>query len=269
MKDILITGNSGYIGSHLTKLLETKYNVYGLDLNWPQIKAKEHYIVDIKKHFIVHKEFDTVIHLAALVNVSESQKYPIKYYTTNLNGTLKVLQNTRYNNFIFASTGAAEYCESAYAISKRAAEDCVKSYCDKYTIFRFYNVIGSSGIKPTNLDGLFYNLLNTKESNKFTIFGTDYDTEDGTAIRDYVHVDEICNSIALAIDTPSNKTENLGHGTGYSVKQIVEKFKEVNKVDFKIELGDRRPGDLPISVLQYPSSYMQKTHSIEQLLSAI
>ena len=241
MKKILITGNSGYIGSHLTKMLENDYEVYGLDINSPQVEPKVHYKMDIRKMIDVYDEFDAVIHLAALVNVGESEKMPISYYITNLTGTMNIVNKIKTKNFIFASTGAAEGCASAYGISKRAAEDVVREYCTNhretpYTIFRFYNVIGSTVVAPTNPDGLMYNLMKAKETGEFTIFGNDYDVSpDGTCVRDYIHVDEICAALKLAIEKPSNSVECLGHGVGYTVKEIVSMFQQVNDCDFDVK----------------------------------
>jgi UDP-glucose 4-epimerase len=273
MKYILITGNSGYIGSHLTKLLSQNdnYRLFGLDLVEPNIPVSGHYSLDIRKpEQLPTSQFDCVIHLAALVNVGESERDPKSYYDTNLIGTMNVLNKIHTKNFIFASTGAAEKCESAYGISKRAAEDVVRQHCTKnsidYTMFRFYNVIGSDGIKPTNPDGLFYNLIKAIDTKEFTLYGNDYNTSDGTCIRDYVHVLEICNAIDLAIKTPSNTLENLGHGKGNSVQQMVDLFKKVNNVDFTVINGPRRKGDIETSVLDNPSKYMKNLFSFEQLL---
>lgn len=273
MKKILITGSSGYIGSHLTKLLEKDYEVYGLDKNLPKLAPEQFYHCDINRQFSLDEEFDAVIHLAALVNVGESERIPIQYYITNVNGTMNVLNKVKAKNFIFASTGAAEGCQSAYGISKRAAEDVVREYCTQhrptpYTIFRFYNVIGSEGFAPTNPDGLMYNLMKAPETGEFTIYGTDYDvSEDGTCIRDYVHVMEICDAIKTAIEKPSNKIECLGHGVGYTVKEMVNLFCKVNDVDFMIKSGPRRKGDLPSSVLKDVSPYMRNLYTMEQLLN--
>jgi UDP-glucose 4-epimerase len=271
MKKILITGNSGYIGSHLTKMLETDYEVYGLDFRAPQHPVKNHYHIDIRKQFAVEEEFDCIIHLAALVNVGESEKYPLTYYITNLNGTMNVINKIKTKNFIFASTGAAQDCESAYGISKRAAEDVVREYYTQhkptpYTIFRFYNVIGSDGFVPTNPDGLMYNLLKARETNEFTIFGNDYNTRDGSCVRDYVHVNEICDALKYAIENSSNQVECLGHGVGRTVTEIVDMFKKVNNVDFEVKIGPRRKGDIESSVLENVSPYMQNLYTMEELL---
>lgn len=275
MKKVLITGNSGYIGSHLSKMLADSYEVYGLDINVPQTdRLKDWYNIDIRKLFTIDQEFDAVIHLAALVNVGESEQQPISYYITNLNGTMNVINKIKTKNFIFASTGAAAGCESAYGISKRAAEDVVREYCTihnpkDYTIFRFYNVIGSDGFAPTNPDGLMYNLMKSKEKGEFTIFGNDYDTRDGTCIRDYVHVNEICDALRSAIEKPSNQIECLGHGVGYTVAELVTKFREVNNIpniNLLTKIGPRRKGDLAVSVLDNVSPFMKTLYTLEQLL---
>lgn len=272
MKKILITGSSGYIGSHLCKLLEKDYIVHGLDIRDPQHPVKEFNQIDINRLFTTEIEYDAVIHLAALVNVNESERIPIQYYITNLNGTMNVINKIKTKNFIFASTGAAELCESAYGISKRAAEDVVREYCTyhrpmPYTIFRFYNVIGTDGYQPTNIDGLMYNLIKAIDTDEFTIYGKDYEqSPDGTAIRDYVHVNEICYALKVAIEKPANKIECLGHGVGYTVREIVDKFQEVNNVDFDIKYGPRRPGDAAVSVLEDVSNYMTNMYSINELL---
>lgn len=274
MKKVMITGCSGYIGSHLSKMLAGRYIIHGLDVKEPIVPVHKFYKVDINKLFTIPDQtepYDAVIHLAALVNVGESEKMPIMYYITNLNGTMNVLNKVPSKNFIFASTGAAVACESAYGISKRAAEDCVVEYCTKhnpkdYTMFRFYNVIGSDGIKPTNPDGLMFNLMQAPSKGSFTIFGNDYQTKDGTCMRDYVHVNEICNALMTAIEQPANGLENLGHGFGMSVTDMVKAFKKVNNVDFEVIYGPRRKGDIPVSILQNPSKYLKTMYEFEDLL---
>jgi UDP-glucose 4-epimerase len=273
-KKILITGSSGYIGSHLCELLGEQYEVHGLDVVDPHVPLNEFYRCDIRKPFLVPGdiEFDAVVHLAALVRVGESEQKPISYYITNLNGTMNVINKIKTKNFIFASTGAAQDCESAYGISKRAAEDVVREFCTNhretpYTIFRFYNVIGSTVVAPTNPDGLMYNLMKARETGEFTVFGNDYDvSSDGTCVRDYVHVNEICDALMQAIEKPSNSVESLGHGVGYTVQEIVDLFQKVNDVDFEVKYGPRRKGDIASSVLEDVSPYMRNLYTLEELL---
>jgi len=271
VKKILITGSSGYIGSHLTHLLKNEYEVHGLDIVLPKIDPHTFYHCDINRTFILEEEFDCVIHLAAKVNVGESEQHPIMYYITNLNGTMNILNKVKTKNFIFASTGLAEKCVSAYGISKRAAEDVVREYCTQhnnidYTIFRFYNVIGSTVVPPTNQDGLMYNLIKAINTGSFTIFGNDYNTVDGTCERDYVHVLEICEALKVAIDKPSSNIECLGHGIGRTVYQMSCIFQDTNQVEFEVKYGPRRKGDIESSVLQNVSPYMKNLYSVKQLL---
>ena len=274
MKKILITGCSGYIGSHLSKMLANDYEVHGLDIEEPQAPLNEFYRCDINRPFTIPGdiEYDSVIHLAALVRVGESEHIPIKYYITNLNGTMNVVNKIKTKNFIFASTGNAQDCSSAYGISKRAAEDVVREYCTRhkqqdYSIFRFYNVIGSDGYEPTNPDGLMYKLIEARDTGVFTIYGNDYDVSviDGTCIRDYVHVNEICDALKQAIEKPSNSIECLGHGVGYTVQEIVDLFQKVNECSFDVKYGPRRKGDLPSSVLTNVSPYMRNLYTMEEL----
>lgn len=273
---ILITGNSGYIGSHLTKLLSTRpdLELYGLDRNKPIIPVKEHLYNDITMpgYFVWTQdfEFDCVIHLAAEVAVGRSVLNPILYYKTNTLGTLRVLQDLKFKRFVHASTGSAGPMNNPYGISKRAAEQIVDQYCQEnsipFTTFRFYNVTGTDGIDPTNPDGLMWNLMNAQKTGKFNLFGDDYNTEDGSAVRDYTHVNEICKALETAIDKSTNQIENLGHGVGTTVKQMIDLYKKVNNCDFEVNVCPRREGDLERSVLDNPSPFMQKLYTMEDLL---
>jgi len=280
MKNILITGSSGYIGQHLVKHLKScGYNVYGIDIEnrWNDYLLPKEFMTfnlcyDLQNWLFNLNdwpyEWDAVVHLAALVRVNESVEKPTEYYNTNINSTIKILEEIECKNFIFASTGAAENPISPYALSKRCAEDIVREYRkDKdYTIFRFYNVIGSDGTRPTNPDGLFYNLLEAEKTHRFKIYGQDYNTPDGTAIRDYVHVMDICRSIELAIEKSANGLENLGTGIGYSVKEIARAFFKVNGINCNVEYLPRRSGDAEKTVLDKPSTYMIQSYTLEQLV---
>jgi UDP-glucose 4-epimerase len=276
MKKILITGNSGYIGSHLTQLLSKQPNLelYGLDRNIPQLPVKEQARNNITMpgYFPWTKkfEFDCVIHLAAEVSVGHSVTNPILYYRTNTLGTLRILQDLKFKRFVHASTGSAGPMNNPYGISKRASEEIVDQYCREhnipFTTFRFYNVTGSDGIKPTNPDGLMWNLMNAQKTGVFNLFGDDYNTEDGSAVRDYTHVNEICCALEQAIDSSTNQIENLGHGVGTTVKQMTELYKRVNNCEFEVKVCPRRDGDLERSVLDNPSLFMQKLYTMEDLL---
>ena len=288
MKKVLVTGCSGYIGQHLCAWLKgNDYEVWGMDMKFPSDTASKY--IDEYRHADIRSEndliagswkdieFDAVVHLAALVQVGESVNNPTSYYETNVQGTINLLRQLSYKNFVFASTGAASTLPfSPYSLSKLAAEQCVREslYDTPYTIFRFYNVIGSAGFEPTNPDGLFYNLRKAEKTGTFNLYGDDYNTPDGSAIRDYVHVIEICYALELAIRKPSCVpgadiqpfVENLGHGKGYSVKEIIAAYKEKNNAHFNVVVQPRRDGDLEKSVLSDVSPYMTQLYLLNELV---
>jgi len=273
MKKILITGNSGYIGSHLCDMLlqSNEYIIHGLDKKIPQVALSKHYYQDIRDDsWEMTDEYDCVIHLAAEVAVGRSVLNPILYYSTNTIGTLNVLKNIKTNRFVHGSTGSAGPMNNPYGISKRGAEDVVKQYCTDnsipFTTFRFYNVTGTGGFDPTNPDGLMWNLMNAHRTGIFNLFGDDYKTSDGSAVRDYTHVNEICNALVLAIEESTNQIENLGHGVGTTVKEMINLYKQVNNCDFEVRVCGRREGDLERSVLDNPSKFMTKMYTMEDLL---
>ena len=274
---VLITGNSGYIGSHLTQFLLNKRSdleLYGLDKSKPIVPIERFSWNDITMPGYIkwqtdNIEFDCVIHLAAEVGVGRSVLNPILYYKTNTLGTLRILQDIKFKRFIHASTGSAGPMNNPYGISKRSAEEIVDQYCKErsipFTTFRFNNVTGSNGIAP-RADGLFAKLIQAQETGVFNLFGDDYNTQDGSAVRDYTHVEEICQAVDQAINRSTNQIENLGHGVGTTVKQMIEIYKKVNNCDFEVVVCPRRAGDLESSVLGIPSPFMQKLYTMEELL---
>jgi len=277
MKKILITGSSGYIGRHLAALLavyEDDYHLTGVDKMWRKQLCHEFIGHNILENSEINGEYDTVIHLAGLVNVGMSMQAPMEYYRNNVIGTLNMLERVSYKHFIFASTGAATDPASPYGMSKFVSEQLVRQYCKlnnkKCTIFRFYNVIGTNGYEPTNVDGLMYNLMKAKETGLFHLYGIDYDMlPDGSAIRDYLHVTEVCLAIKFAVDTPTSNSliENLGHGKGHSVLEMVNAFKKANNCDFGVKIMQRREGDVAKTVLDDVSSYMPLANiTIEEML---
>ena len=278
---IAITGSDGYIGQRLVeKLKDTEHELLLIDMNEDhrhpaggnEVKhraSKTYWNIrntpihgGLPWHWIM---FDCVVHLGGLVKVGESVKRPWDYYDTNVNGTKKVIEAFRDAKFIFASTGAAFDPTSPYARSKVAAEDIVKEMCDEYTIFRFFNVGGGT---PTNPEGLYAATMNACESGTFTIHGNDYNTKDGTCVRDYVHVDDLCDAIINAIHEPGANSdyEPLGSGKSHTVKEYLETYQEKYGKQFDIVYGDRRPGDLPVSEVPFVSEFMTPKKTLEDIV---
>ena len=259
---IAITGSNGYIGSTLVgKLRDTDHDIYSIDINDWDIRTTP--MQDGLPHHWL--SFDVVVHLAALVKVGESVKKPWDYYNTNINGTQKVITHFPDAKMIFASTGAAFDPTSPYAKSKVAAEDLIKNQCKDYTIFRFFNVGGG---KPSNPEGLYAATIKACESGIFTIYGNDYNTKDGTCVRDYVHVDDLCDAIIKAIYEPGAMTEYepLGSGKSYTVLEYVNAFLEENGPKFKVKFGPRREGDNESSEVPFMSKFMNPQKTLKDIV---
>jgi UDP-glucose 4-epimerase len=283
MKHILITGGAGYIGKHLsTYLINHGYYVDVIDRKPDdgELSLLNRYIhQDILDHNQIRAEYDTVIHLAALVQVGGSRLAAMDYYRTNVVGTMNMLERIDYDNFIFAST-CQVYGPHVYGHSKHIAEGIIRQYTTlndkKHTIFRFGNVVGRDyDFNPTNMDGLMYNLMKAKETGTFNLYGDDYDTNDGTPERDYLHVMEVCQAIQKSIERPSCVPgaeiqpifEYLGHGKLYSVNECINAFKQINNCDFDVVIKPRRVGDVPSVLTKDVSAYMpQNIYTLERMM---
>ncbi len=232
--------------------------------------------MDIKKiNLIINKNnIDSIIHLAAVLSVGESQKNPKKYERINVKGTknlLAAMKNTNVRNFVFSSTcavysdGLKKVSEnsnlkptSVYGKTKLKGENLIKNFCKKnkinFGILRFFNVAGASDtgkIGQINKgDQLFKNLsLETGKKNPiFKIYGTNYKTKDGTCIRDYIHVSDISElhfKVLKKIDkTKKSKILNCGYSKGISVKEVINEFKKYCNKNLKILEHPRRSGDM-------------------------
>ena len=254
---VAVTGANGYIGQEVIKQLSKKEGIKVLPLDiedWDIRRPAQDIDPDV----------GVVIHLAGLVKVGESVARPTAYYYTNVVGTKHVIDAFPNAKFIFASTGAAYDPTSPYARSKLMAEDIVQELCPDYTIFRFFNVGG--GI-PTNPEGLYAATQRAVDQGSFTIFGDDYDTADGTCVRDYVHVQDLCAALVSAVGQPGSKTiEPLGSGRSYTVKEYVDAWLLVNGKLFNIEFGERRPGDNEKSEVPFVSRFMVPTKTIYDIV---
>ena len=274
---VLVTGCSGYIGSHLCKLLSKDPNIelYGLDKSVPVHTSLNFDLQNINwtnywSHEINTTIFDCIIHLAAEVSVPRSVGNPIPYYQTNVVGTLNLLSKIRTKKFIYGSTGSAAHLSNPYSVSKKAAEEIVEQHCKthsiEYSIIRLNNVLGSDSL-PIRKDTILAHLINSIETKSFMIYGTDYDTKDGTCERDYTHVIDVCEGIKRVINSSSNQLEEFGTGQATTVKEVVEGFQKLNHCDFKIIPMPRRPGDVARSVVKTPSKFFKPNLNITEMLS--
>ena len=300
MKNIFVTGCSGYIGSHTSvELLENGYNVIGLDNfsnSKPVVLDKIFEITGKKITFyegnmldknILNKIFsentiDAVIDFAAFKSVGDSTKKPIEYYINNVSSVLTLLDVMKeYNvkNLIFSSSATVygerkimpitEECKignttNPYGTSKLYVEGILQ---DLYTsdnswnicIFRYFNPVGAHkssliGEDPTGIPANlmpFISKVAIGEIDCLNVFGNDYDTEDGTGVRDYIHIMDLAKAHINGLKKLENDKKgmhiyNLGTGKGVSVLEMINTFEKVNNVKINYKITERRPGDIAV-----------------------
>jgi UDP-glucose 4-epimerase len=281
---ILITGGAGYIGSHITEsLIDRKYNVIILD----NLKTGHKRLINQKANFIkgdinnkklvnnIIKKYNiqTIIHLAAYLNIGEAEKNNLKYWNNNVKGTenlLSACKKSNIKNFIYSSscsiygniTGsvnerAKPNPHGYYSYTKFKGEELIKKYAKKskykYAILRYFNVAGASSsgkIGQIESHGqLIKNIAiqSLKKNPVIKIFGNNYPTRDGTCIRDYIHVSDLADIHIAGLEyLEKNKKSfilNCGYGKGYSVQEIVNIFKKIKK-NLTVKYQKRRPGDI-------------------------
>lgn len=336
---ILVTGCAGYIGSIICQtLIQENHSVIGLDnlstgfrKNIPQaVKFYEGDIADtalLKEIKDSHPELNSVIHLAGFIEVAESVKNPEKYFDNNFHKAksfLDSLEKLNFKNIIFSSTAAVygipQQCHTAcinedsvlapinpYGSSKLEFEKAVQTSTLNYIIFRFFNVAGADGVlgechePETHLIPLLLDFALGKRED-FSIYGNDYPTPDGTAIRDYIHVKDLAQAHLLALEalyinlqnenltehtaSPPNGTNNrngvsrsqninqiynLGYGQGFSVKEIVNITEKLINQKINHGLKPRRLGD-PAYLVASPEKalrllgFQPKFNSIETII---
>jgi UDP-glucose 4-epimerase len=275
---VLVTGATGYIGSHVCKLLkEHGHYVEGWDTNiHGEYNDVSSYVdvldpVDVTSPYPVHGTFDAVVHLAGRSVVPDSLKEPTEYYRVNVMGTANILDRVKTPHILFASTSSAWEMASPYARSKVAAEDVIKEKADGYTIFRFFNVSGTDGIHrqlgtPTHLIRVAAMVAAGKIPN-IEIFGTDYDTRDGTCIRDYIHVVDLASAIVNGVERgPANTPyECLGSNVGYSVREVINTMETVTGKKLNTIDAARREGDAVASVVDELSDLVTLNKTIEDM----
>ncbi len=285
MENVLVTGGAGYIGSHACKALKAAgFNPVTFDnlvTGWedavkfgPFEKGDLLDRARLDEVFAKHKPV-AVMHFAALSQVGESMQKPGKYWLNNTGGSLNLIEAAAAagcKKFVFSST-CATYGDqdnvvldensvqlpiNAYGASKRAIEDMLRDFeaSDgiESVIFRYFNVaggdpeaeIGEFHRPETHLIPLILDAISGKRD-ALTIFGTDYDTPDGTCIRDYVHVCDLVDAHILGVGWLKNgkgsRVFNLGTGTGFSVREVMDKASDVTGKPVPCSEGPRRAGD--------------------------
>lgn len=282
-KSWLVTGGAGYIGSHVARALHDAqmHPVVVDDLSSghrefvsQEIPFVEGSILDTALLSRVMQEHAVVgvIHLAGFKYAGVSVERPLHTYTQNVSGTISLLDAMAYNEvelIVFSSSAATfgtpdvdlvteqtpTHPESPYGESKLIGEwliaDQARAVDLKHTSLRYFNVVGSGhddlfDTSPHNLFPLVFNAL--IEGRTPRINGEDYNTPDGTCVRDYVHVQDLAHSHVaaarqLATGVALEPVYNLGSGTGSSVRQIMDAMARVTGIDFIPEIGPRRPGD--------------------------
>ena len=275
---VLVTGASGYIGSHVCKLLkEHGHTVFGWDT---EIHSETNDVlaycdyydkVDITGNHVPFDIYDAAVHLAGRSVVPDSLREPTEYYRVNVMGTANLLDRVETPHVLFASTSSAWEMASPYARSKVAAEDVIKEKANGYTIFRFFNVSGTDGHNrqlgvPTHLIRVAAMVAAEKLPN-IKIFGTDYDTRDGTCIRDYIHVVDLASAIVNGVERgPANTPyECLGSNVGYSVREVISTMEQVTGKKLNIVEAGRRAGDAVASVVDNLSDLVTLEKSIEDM----
>ncbi len=287
MKNILVLGGAGYIGSHTVKKLLIKgYNPIVIDNlilgHKAAVLAKEFYQIDIGNKIELNSIFkkhkiDAVIHFAAFAAVGESVKNPQKYYQNNLINTINVLDcmlENNVKNIVFSST-CATYGNPQYSpldeqhpqnpinpygwtkfMIEKVMENYDKAYGLKSICLRYFNAAGADKDgqlmeKHNPETHLIPIVLETALGKRefINVFGNDYNTPDGTCIRDYIHVEDLADAHILAIEKlfAENKSYrlNLGTGIGTSVNEIIQSAQRVTGKEIPVLYTDRREGDPP------------------------
>ncbi|WP_298259350.1 UDP-glucose 4-epimerase GalE [uncultured Litoreibacter sp.] len=285
MTNVLVTGGAGYIGSHACKVLAasgfTPVTFDNLCTGWQDAVKFGPFaqgdLLDRARLEEVFQEYKpvAVMHFAALSQVGESVSDPGLYWRNNVGGSLNLIEaatNAGCKNFVFSSTCAtygdqdgvtltedtAQMPINAYGASKRAVEDMLRnfelSHGLKHVIFRYFNVagadpdgqVGEFHQPETHLIPLMLDAIEGKRDS-LTVFGTDYDTPDGTCIRDYVHVVDLVEAhvkgLEWLLDGKEPAVFNLGTGSGFSVREVISHSGRVTNKHVPIIEGDRRAGD--------------------------
>ena len=287
---ILVVGGAGYIGSHMVKQLALAgHDVITLDnLSYgyrDAVKYGEFVKGDLGDNEVLDKIFaagdvDAVMHFAGFIQVGESVEKPSMYYLNNVVNThtlLDAMLRHEVKNFIFSSTaaifGEPEYTPidekhnkqpiNPYGHSKLMIEQVLDDYDKAYglrsTCLRYFNAagadpdgeLGERHVPETHLIPLILQAASGRRAD-IKVFGDDYPTDDGTCVRDYIHINDLCEAHSLALEKmikdDKSARYNLGNGKGFSVKQVIDIAREVSGNDFKVTIEPRRAGDPAVLV---------------------
>jgi UDP-glucose 4-epimerase len=278
--NVLVTGGAGYIGSHVTRLICQKHDVVVLDsLENGHRKAVDERAVFVKgdvgnakliRWLLRKHRIDAVIHFAGYINVGESVLDPYKYYSNNVMKSMELLKamKTEGTRRIVFSSSAAVYGNpeivpipedsrtspiNPYGQTKLAFERMLADFGMDYVALRYFNASGASwGLGEDHRpEGHLIPIVLKKAMNNetVTVNGDDYDTPDGTCVRDYVHIADLADAHALALSKGSG-AYNVGYGKGFSVRQIIDEASRVMKHKIDFRLGPRRPGDPDVLVAE-------------------
>ena len=285
---VLVTGGLGYIGSHVVaELTDYGWDVDVIDdlrdnenFDFVQDRVGNLWTSEVQQFTqqIYGQHYDAIVHLAALISVEQSTREPNTYWRNNLTATMDLCR-LKTDHLVFASTGTAFNPTNPYAKTKVACEEYIKdvhasenqAWMKGYTIFRFYNVSGlREGIKPTGQPTHLIRLCAEAARGlrpEIKVFGSDYQTRDGTAIRDYIHVMDVARSIRNAImHGPTNTPfECLGTGSGSSVLEVIQSMKAVTGVDFRVTMAPRRSGDDVMTVCPSQYKHISLTKTLDDM----
>jgi len=295
---ILVTGGAGYIGSHTVRVLQARgHEVWVFDnLSFGHRKAMpaDRLIVgdlrdgDVLDHTLLIHRIEAVVHFAAFCFVGESVTEPAKYYQNNVVNALTLLERMRrhgVNKLVFSSTAATygtpeqspiteetdQQPINPYGRTKLMIEYAMRDYAHAYgwgcTALRYFNASGASADgtigedhdPETHLIPLVIQAA-TKKRPHIEVFGTDYPTPDGTCVRDYVHVSDLGEAHALAIEktVPGQfRAFNLGTGRGHSVREVISTVEAVTGLPVPVKTGQRREGD-PAELVASPAKAMKE-----------
>ncbi|MGH1456465.1 MAG: UDP-glucose 4-epimerase GalE [Alphaproteobacteria bacterium] len=289
-KNILVTGGAGYIGSHVCKALsQDGFNPIAYDnlctgnreaVKWGALEVGDILDVDRLDNIIDQYNPVAIMHFAALIQVGESVSDPARYYYNNVYGSYCLLEQARKNgikNMVFSSTAAVYGIPQSdmiteehplapinpYGATKLAMENMIRDYSSayglNYAILRYFNAagadpdgeLGTAYPKDTHIIPLLMQTA-TGERPQIDIFGTDYNTPDGTAIRDYIHVTDLARAHVLSLqhilNGQGNLTLNLGTSSGFSVRHVLETARQVTTCSIPSDDKPRREGDPKILV---------------------